>query len=132
MKTMLFDSQGDELTEITSHMGGSSGHVLVDWATRPDALFTYYFDKGHRAVIAVTGVLTSSARLGTRWQMGARFWFLHDVQPLDASPYGPRSRFTRGTWFAPGDGASPDAMAAGALVGLPVFQQGPQEASDIE
>jgi hypothetical protein len=39
MKVTLLDAQDLVLTEITSHVGRSPGQMLVDWATRPDALF---------------------------------------------------------------------------------------------
>lgn len=88
MKVMLLDEQGVDLTEITSHLGRSPGQMLVDWASRPDALFRYYFDRGQRAVTAVIGAAKWSAVLGTRWQMGARFWFLHTFHPVRAAPRG--------------------------------------------
>jgi hypothetical protein len=81
MNVTLLDEQGSELTEIRSHLGRSSGQMLVDWATRPDALFHHYFDRGSRTVTAVIGAATWTAQLGTRWKMGARFWFLHGFRP---------------------------------------------------
>jgi hypothetical protein len=39
MQATLLDDQDLVLTEITSHVGRSPGQMLVDWATRPDALF---------------------------------------------------------------------------------------------
>ncbi len=95
MKVMLLDEQGVELTEITSHLGRSPDQMLVDWATRPDALFQYYFDRGSRTVTAVIDVATWSAVLGTRWQMGARFWFLHKFHPVRAAPRGPSAASTQ-------------------------------------
>ena len=86
MKLTLLDEQGAELTEITWRFGRVPGRVNVDWATRPDALFRYYFDQGARAVTAVTSGGTWAALLGTRWQMGARFWFLHALVRIDESP----------------------------------------------
>ena len=82
MQVTLLDEEGLVLTEITSHLGRSPGQMLVDWATRPDVLFQYYFDRGQRAVTAIVGAAKWSAVLGTRWQMGARFWFLHQFLPL--------------------------------------------------
>lgn len=89
MRVTLLDEKGVELTEITSHLGRSPGQLLVDWATRPDALFRYYFDRGRRTVTAVVGAATWSATLGTRWQMGARFWFLHTFRRVRAAVSGP-------------------------------------------
>jgi len=84
MKITVLDEQGLVLTEITARVGRSPGHILVDWATRPDALFQYYFDRGSRAVTAVIGASEWSAVLGTRWQIGARCWFLHVLVPVRA------------------------------------------------
>jgi hypothetical protein len=92
MQATLLDDQDLVLTEITSHVGRSPGQMLVDWATRPDALFQYYFDRGGRTVTVVVGAAMWSAVLGTRWQMGARFWFLHTFNPVRAAPRGPRAR----------------------------------------
>ena len=83
MTFTLLDEQGDEITEITSHLARSAGHMLVDWATRPDVLFHYYFERGSRTVTAVIGAAKWSAVLGTRWQMGARFGSLHEFLPID-------------------------------------------------
>ncbi len=94
MKVTLLDEQGLELTEITSHVGRSPNRMLVDWATRPDALFEFYFDRGSRTVTAAIGAAKWSAMLGTRWQMGARFWFLHTFHAVPASP---RDRLARST-----------------------------------
>lgn len=80
----LLDEQGLVLTEVRSHLSRSQGRMLVDWATRPDALFRYYFDCGGRSVTAVIGAVRWSAVLATRWQMGARFWFLHTFNRLRA------------------------------------------------
>ncbi len=80
MQVTLLDEQGLVLTEIRSHVGRSPGQMLVDWAIRPDALFRYYFDRGGRTVTLVNQAVRYSAVLGTRWQMGARFWFLHTFQ----------------------------------------------------
>src|SRR5512141_721993 len=88
MKVTLLDEHGTELTEVTSHLGRSSGHLLVDWATRPDALFQYYFDRGRRTVTLVSNAVRYSALLETRWQMGARFWFLHQFNLVRADPLG--------------------------------------------
>jgi hypothetical protein len=66
--------------------------MLVDWATRPDALFQYYFDRGGRTVTVVVGGAMWSAVLGTRWQMGSRFWFLQTFNPVRLTPRGPRAR----------------------------------------
>ena len=84
MNVTLLDEQGNELTEITSHLGRSTGQMLIDWATRPDALFEYYFDRGKRAVTAVVGTASWSTVLGTRWQMGTRRWFLHEFRLVQA------------------------------------------------
>jgi hypothetical protein len=88
MKVTLLDEHGTELTEVTSHLGRSSGHLLVDWATRPDALFRYYFDRGRRTVTLVSNAVQYSAVLETRWQMGARFWFLHQFNRVGVGPFG--------------------------------------------
>ncbi|MDP9238521.1 MAG: hypothetical protein M3P30_14190 [Chloroflexota bacterium] len=85
MTFTLLDEQGVELTEVTSHLGRSDSHMLFDGATRTDLLFHYYFDRGSRTVTAVIGAAKWSARLGTRWQMGARLWFLHEFLLIDAS-----------------------------------------------
>ncbi len=90
MKVTLLDEQGVELTEVTSHLGRSSGQLVVDWATRPDALFRYYFDRGRRTVMLVNNAVQYSALLETRWQMGARFWFLHQFNLIRTSPLGQR------------------------------------------
>jgi hypothetical protein len=84
MKITLLDEKGVELSEISSHLGRSSSQMLVDWATRPDALFEYYFDRHRRMVTAVIDAVTWSAVLDTRWQMGARFWFLREFNPVHA------------------------------------------------
>jgi len=86
MKVTLLDEHGMELTEVTSHVGRSPGHLLVDWAIRPDALFRYYFDQGRRTVTLVSNAVQYSALLETRWQMGARFWFLHRFNLVRAAP----------------------------------------------
>src|SRR5512141_31585 len=88
MKVTLLDEHGMELTEVTSHVGRSSGQLLVDWATRPDVLFRYYFDQGRRTVTLVSKDVQYSALLETRWQMGARFWFLHQFNLVGAAPFG--------------------------------------------
>ena len=88
MKVTLLDEQGVELTEVSSHLGRSSGRLLVDWATRPDALFRYYFDRGRRTVTLVSNAVQYSAILDTRWQMGARFWFLHQFSLIRSAPPG--------------------------------------------
>ncbi|MHB8378092.1 MAG: hypothetical protein ACYDEB_14230 [Dehalococcoidia bacterium] len=95
MKVTLLDEQGVELTKITSHLGRSPGQMLVDWATRPDALFQYYFDRGSRSVTAVIGAAKWSAVLGTRWQMGARRWFLHTFNPVGAAQRRQRAHWTQ-------------------------------------
>ena len=77
MNGTLLDEHGIELTDITSHLGRSSGQMLVDRATRPDALFHYYFGRGQRAVTLVENAERSTGILGTRWQTGTRVWFLH-------------------------------------------------------
>jgi hypothetical protein len=92
MKVTLLDDQDLVLTEITSYVGRSPGQMLVDWATRPDALFQYYFDRGGRTVTLVSKGERYSAVLGTRWQMGARFWFLHTFNPVRVAPRGPCAR----------------------------------------
>jgi hypothetical protein len=84
MKVTLLDEQGVEFTEITSHLGRSPGQVLVDWATRPDALFQYYFDRGRRTVTLVNNGERYPAVLGTGWQLGARFWFLREFLAVSA------------------------------------------------
>jgi len=93
MNVTLFDEHGVELTEITSHLGRSSGKMLVDWATRPDALFQYYFG-GRRAVSVVSNEEQYSALLATRWQMGGRFWFLHEFSRVPAEQIDPRTHST--------------------------------------
>lgn len=91
MKVTLLDEQGLVLTEVSSHVGRSPGQMLVDWATRPDALFQYYFDRDGRAVTLVTDAARYSAVLGTRWQMGARFWFLRTFDRLRTASPDPRT-----------------------------------------
>jgi hypothetical protein len=88
MKVTLLDEHGTELTEVISHVGRSSCHLLVDSATRPDMLFRYYFDQGRRTVTLVSNAVQYSAVLETRWQMGARFWFLHQFSLVRAAPSG--------------------------------------------
>ena len=105
MKVTLLDAQDLVLTEITSHVGRSPGQMLVDWATRPDALFQYYFDRGGRTVTVVVGAAMWSAVLGTRWQMGARFWFLRRV----------RSRPRRQPWRAGQAALALDSGPAAAM-----------------
>lgn len=95
MKVTLLDEHGLELTEVTSHLGRASGRLLVDWATRPDALFRYYFDRGRRTVMLVSNAVQYSALLETRWQMGARFWFLHQFNLVRADPLGRPARSTQ-------------------------------------
>jgi hypothetical protein len=122
MKATLLDEEGVELTEITSHVGQGSGQMLVDWATRPDVLFKYYFDRGRRVVGVEADAKRYTAILGTRWQMGARFWFLHTFQStttrrdrpvrlIDDSPIAPSTE--------PGTVASRDT-----LVGAPSPRRG--------
>lgn len=94
MQVTLLDEQGVKLTEITSHVGRSSGEMVVDWATRPDALFQYYFG-GRRTVSVVSNEEQYSAVLGTRWQMGARFWFLHEFNRVPASLLEPRPQLAQ-------------------------------------
>ena len=81
MQVTLLDEQGVKLTDATSHIGRSAGTMLVDWVTRPDALFQYYFG-GRCTVSVVSQDAQYSAVLGTRWQMGARFWFLSAFQQV--------------------------------------------------
>ena len=90
MKVTLLDEQGVELTEVSSRVGRPPGQMLVDWATRPDVLFKYYFDRGRRTVTMVNNAERYRATLGTRWQMGVRFWFLHMFNPVPGAPLGPR------------------------------------------
>jgi len=107
MKVTLLDEHGTELTEVTSHVGRSSGQLLVDWATRPDVLFRYYFDQGRRTVTLVSNAVQYSALLETRWQMGSRFWFLHQFNLVRAAPFGGRPNPT-----------PESALVASALHGL--------------
>ena len=99
MRVTLLDEHGTELTEVTSHLGRASGRLLVDWATRPDALFRYYFDRGRRTVMLVSNAVQYSALLETRWQMGARFWFLHEFNLVRADPLGRPARSTQDSEF---------------------------------
>ena len=94
MKVTLLDEHGMELTEVTSHVGRSTGQLLVDWAIRPDALFRYYFDQGRRTVTLVSNAVQYSALLETRWQMGTRFWFLHQFNLVRTAPFGWRPNST--------------------------------------
>jgi hypothetical protein len=126
MKVTLLDEAGIELSEVTSHLGRSQDQMLVDWAMRPDALFQYYFDRRKRTVTALVGEATWSAVLDTRWQMGARFWFLREFNPLQA-PAQAAGQARSAPEPAPGDretrrsraaraAAAPDALAvAGGL-----------------
>ncbi len=98
MKATLLDEGGMELTEITSH--GVAGQMVVDWATRPDSVFQYYFDRGRRLVTVVADGERCTALLGTRWQMGARFWFLHTFRPLERTKRGVPAEFAKDTTFA--------------------------------
>ncbi len=86
MNATLLDEQGTELTHITAHPGASDGLVLVDWAMRPDALFRHYFDRGRRAVTLLSDTERYLAMLGTRWQMGSRFWFLRTFDLVMSQP----------------------------------------------
>lgn len=86
MPVTLLDGQGEILTEIRSRAATWSGRVLVDWASRPDVLFRYYFDRGGRAVSLLDSTDRYAAFLGTRWQMGARFWFLHKCEAVHSAP----------------------------------------------
>jgi hypothetical protein len=91
MKATLLDEQGAEITEVRSHCGRSPGQMVVDWATRPDALFRYYFDRGRRTVILVNGAERHPVILDTRWLMGTRFWFLRTFDPIPTAPLAPRA-----------------------------------------
>lgn len=82
METTLHDEQGALLTRITIR-AGAGGRVLVDRTARPDLLFRHYFDDGQRNVTLVHNERTYTAALGTRWQMGRRFWFLEQCRPAD-------------------------------------------------
>ena len=118
MKVTLLDEQGVQLTEITSHLGRSAGQMLVDWATRPDALFQYYFG-GRRAVSVVTNEQQYSAVLGTRWQMGSRFWFLHEFTREPAPEFEPRRLLPQASGLVAGailhaEGASAESSTAAA------------------
>ncbi len=75
MHITLLDERGCGLSDMTSHFG-KPGQLLMDWAARPDALFQYYFDRDGRVVTVVHGAARYAAILGTRWQMGTRFWYL--------------------------------------------------------
>ncbi len=86
MNGTLLDEHGIELTDITSHLGRSSGQMLVDRATRPDALFHYYFGRGQRAVTLVENADRYTGVLGTHWQMGTRVWFVHAFDPAGSLP----------------------------------------------
>jgi hypothetical protein len=116
MTFTLLDEHGEELTEVTSHLGRSAGHMLVDWATRPDLLFHYYFDRGSRTVTAMIDAAKWSAKLGTRWQMGERFWFLHELLLIEA-PVATSGQMNFTPACAPGTAESegePDVSATGA------------------
>jgi hypothetical protein len=119
MTFTILDESGEVLTEITSRLGRSSGHLIVDWATRPDVLFQHYFDRGSRAVTVVIDAAKWSATLGTRWHMGARSWFLHEFVRIDGPVSASRQRhFTRDSGNSPDDTAAalaskrPEALAA--------------------
>ena len=85
MNVQIVDAQGIELTEITSHLGLVSGAMLVDRATRPDALFHHYFAGGSRTVRVVVSGEEWSAVLRTRWQVGGRRWSLSAFLPVGAA-----------------------------------------------
>jgi hypothetical protein len=122
MKVTLLDEAGVELSEVTSHLGRSHDQMLVDWAMRPHALFQYYFDDRKRTVTAVVGDATWSAVLDTRWQMGARFWFLREFNPVRV-PAQAAAQARSGPEPAPGDREtrrSHAARAAGAPDALAV------------
>ena len=87
MEITLLDERGEVLTDIASHVGRVPSVIIVDWATRPDALFRYYFDRGRRIVTAVIQGAAWSAVLGTRWRMGARSWFLHMTRRFTQADY---------------------------------------------
>jgi hypothetical protein len=97
MQITLLDDHRHPLTEVASHPGKSPGRMLVDWATRPDAMFEYYFDRGGRIVTVERGAASWRAILGTRWQMGARFWFLDIFSAASTNPDAPRADPPQGT-----------------------------------
>jgi hypothetical protein len=120
MKVTLLDEQGVQLTEITSHVGRSRGQMLVDWATRPDALFQYYFDRGRRTVSLGNNAERYSAVLGTRWQMGARFWFLHTFHLVRAPAQAAgQTRSTRDSAPVASDTRRPDVVRPAADLDAP-------------
>jgi hypothetical protein len=119
MQATLLDDQDLVLTEITSHVGRSPGQMLVDWATRPDALFQYYFDRGGRTVTVVVGGAMWSAVLGTRWQMGARFWFLQTFNPVRAAPRGRGARSPQDSELVATNSQSLRATHASAALDAP-------------
>ena len=111
MNLLLLDEQGQELSEVTSHVGKSPGQLVVDWATRPDALFRHYFDRSSRTVTAVTDAARWSAVLGTRWQMGARRWFLHELSL--ARPHTEGTGQARALRTTAGDGGKSNRRRSG-------------------
>ena len=118
MNLLLLDEQGQELSEVMSHVGKSPGQLVVDWATRPDALFRHYFDRGSRTVTAVTEAARWSAVLGTRWQMGARRWFLHELSLARPRTEGTgEARVLRTTAGDAGNAARPRSGRARASAG---------------
>jgi hypothetical protein len=119
MQVTLLDDQDLVLTEITSHVGRSPGQMLVDWATRPDALFEYYFDRGGRTVTLVSNAARYSATLGTRWKMGSRCWFLHTFNPVRAAPRGRGARSTQNSELVATNSQSLRATHANAALDAP-------------
>jgi hypothetical protein len=108
MKATLLAERGVEITEVTSHFGRSPEQMVVDWATRPDALFKYYFDRGRRTVTILNNAECHLATLATRWQMGARFWFLRAFDPIPTAPLGSRAVSAAGARYT---GRSPRGAA---------------------
>jgi hypothetical protein len=94
MEATLLDEQGIMLTEVASHLG-RSGQMVVDRASQPGALFSYYFERGGRMVTLVKDAERFSAVLETRWQMGVRFWFLHTFVAIGSAPRSRRGRSAR-------------------------------------
>ena len=82
MMITLRDERGSPLSKASAHAYRPPRPVLLDFTTRPDALFRYYFDHSGRSVVVAIGATIWMGSLATRWRMGVRSWFLHDLHRL--------------------------------------------------
>jgi hypothetical protein len=104
--TLILNGNNEPLAEASSIRpvsGASAGAVLR--TTGRDRLLPYYFgDHGRRIVLRAADGSSMAARItGTRWEAGARVWFVRTL--ADSPPTAERI-----------DARGPDAVRASSLI----------------